>query len=407
MRKIFSFVLFFVISIAFSAAELVSSQKFGYTIDLPEGFVMVDGSEDESMFQFSSEIVPVTVLLVTSSSQKSKNPAEEFLKSNLKKLGATLKGSRIDNVSWRRRKASVASFVFQNQVFSEEQQGISACVQLSSANSFVNMIVFTPKKNFYQNECFVSSIIDSLSVDLGSFKEPGIITQQKYFSDPLDKKSRVNVDIEIAGQKISTSIGNKDVLANQSVIDREFNVFKVYAMSGDESVRKFAVPAWQRFYRMIARDALYRMKIPAFDISAALQDVAFEKDPSNTDAAIAQMLLNWVQSFEYRRESQDVSKADFNNIPSVMQNLGSDCDSRSMLVAVILKNLGVDSCFFVSSEYSHALVGAVLDGKQGFSFPIDGKQYLLGETTVKGLTFGTIAAEQADISKWVEVEFPF
>ncbi|MCR5125147.1 MAG: hypothetical protein K6B43_08145 [Treponema sp.] len=119
------------------------------------------------------------------------------------------------------------------------------------------------------------------------------------------------------------------------------------------------------------------------------------------------MLLNWVQSFEYKRESQDVSKADFNNIPSVMQNLGSDCDSRSMLVAVILKNLGVDSCFFVSSEYSHALVGAVLDGKQGFSFPIDGKQYLLGDTTVKGLTFGTIAAEQADISKWVEVEFPF
>ena len=404
MRRFFCFTLFFFLSLFSIFAELMSSAKFGYTIDLPEGFVMVDGTEDESMFQFASEIVPVQVLLNVSSSQKNE---EAFLKANLKKLGAVLKGEKIDSVSWRRRKAYLASFTMQNQVFTEVQQGVSAAVLLSDGKSVVNVIVFVPKKNFYQYECFVSSIIDSLSVDLGSFKEPGIITQQKYFSDPMDKKSRVPVEIEIEGQKISTSIGNKDVLANQAVVDREFNVFKVYAMSNDESVSKFSIPAWQRFYRMISRDALYRMKVPSFDISAALQDLAFEKDPENPDAAIAQMLLNWVQSLEYKREAADFSKADFNNIPSVLQNLGSDCDSRCMLVAVILKNLGVDSCFFVSPEYGHALVGAVLNGKQGFSFPIDGKQYLLGDTTVKGLTFGKIAAEQADISKWVEIEFPF
>lgn len=404
MRRFFSFAFVFALAVCAASAELMTSAKFGYTIDLPEGFVMVDGTEDESMFQFASEIVPVQVLINASSAPKS---AEEFLKSNLKKLGATLKSGKVDTVNWRRRKASVASFTMQNAVFSEMQQGVSACVPLSDLKSFANIIVFVPKKSFYQYECFVSSIIDSIAVDVGSFKEAGLMTESKYPSNPTDLKSRIPVELSIAGEKISTTIGKSDTLANQSVIDREFNVFKVYASSSSPDVFKFAIPAWQRFYRMIARDSLYRMKVPAFDISSALQESAFEKDSSNPDAALAQILLNWVQEFEYRRESSDTSKADFNNIPSVLRNLGSDCDSRSMLVAVILKNLGMDSCFFVSAEFSHSLVGVVLDGKQGQSIEIDGKSYLLGDTTVKNLTFGTIDASQADKSKWVEVEFPF
>lgn len=405
MRKLISFVFFSFIFISFSFSELMTSEKYGYTIDFPECFQMAEGTEDESMYLFNNPFFPVQALIKATDSSKS---ADEFLRNNLKKLNATLKGDKIETVNWRRRKTFFASFTMQNQIFTEMQQGIAVSVPLKSKSSFVSLIVFAPKKNFYQYECFISSIIDSLVVDFGGFKESGIITNQKY---PINEKNILPVELSICGEKISTSINKIDALANQYVIDREFNVFKFYGATNNPKIFEFAIPAWQRFYRMIAKDSLSRLKKCAFDINNALQDLAFEKDSKNPDSAVAQMLLNWIQQFDYQRESNDASKADFKNLPSVLQNLGSDCDSRSLLLAVLLKIMGMDTCIFVSSEYSHALLGVVMDEKKGQFIELETingkKKYLLGDTTVRDLTFGTIAASQADKTKWIEVEFAF
>ena len=56
-------------------------------------------------------------------------------------------------------------------------------------------------------------------------------------------------------------------------------------------------------------------------------------------------------------------------------------------------------------EYAHAVAGFVSD-HPGFSFEAGGKAYLTGETTKKGATWGTIAKEQADSSKWIPVLLP-
>ena len=400
MKKFFLVSVLSIFFASLSSAELVSSQKFGYTLDFPEGFVIVDGTDDESMFQFASEVVPVTALLLAT---EKASGASDFLRDNLKKLGATVQGSGLSEISWRRRGVSVAQFVMQNGVFDERQQGLAVCVPLSSPSSFLSLIVFAPKKSYYQYDCFVNSIIDSLAVDFGGFREVGIATLLKY---PQAGKGDLGVKLNIGGVEVSTKIGKGDASANQSVIDREFSVFRNYAMSGDPRVFQYSISAWQRFYRMIAKDSFGRLKKVAQDIGFALSSAAAGKDPENPDAALAQMLLNWSQELAYARQSQSEDRADFNNLPSVLQNLGSDCDSRSMLLAVILKHLGLDTCVFVSPQYSHALLGVVLDGKQGTAFEIDKKKYLLGDTTVKGLTFGKISAEQSNRSAWIEVEFP-
>jgi len=413
MRKIFSSILYFTILISLSFATMMTSEKYKYSIDFPEGFEMVDGTEDESMFLFASDIVPVQVLLKVSENEKS---AEEFLRANLKKLNAMLTNSvssknKLGEIIWRRKKVSIAQFTMQNQIFTETQQGIAVCVPCMDNKSFLTLIAFCPKKSFYQCECFISSIIDSLVMDMGGFREAGIITSQKY---PIDDKKTFPVELTICDEKISTKLNKIDSFANQYVVDREFEVFKTYAISENPNISKFSIFAWQRFYRMIEKDSLARLKKAAFDINSSLQEIAIEKDSENPDAAIAQMLLNWVQTFEYKRESTDTSKADFNNLPSVLQNQGSDCDSRSLLVAVLLKNMGLDTCIFLSSEFSHALVGVVLDKKQGQFIELETlngkKKYLLGDTTIKDSTFGTIAASQAPITqkirnKWIEVEY--
>ena len=50
------------------------------------------------------------------------------------------------------------------------------------------------------------------------------------------------------------------------------------------------------------------------------------------------------------------------------------------------------ACIFVSPVYSHAMTGVLLPGKQGQTIHVDGADYLVGETTAKGLTFGMMDA---------------
>ena len=379
---------------AVSHAALVSSGKYGYTVDLPEGFSMADGTEDESLFLFTSDRSPVSVLLVAG---ECSSGAPEFLASTLSKLGSS---SVPEKVAWRRRECAFCEFGMSNGALSSRNLGVAVCAPLSQEGTFACVISFCPEKSFgaYRDLCL--SAADSLCVDEGSFRVPGIVAE--HF---VPRGKSVPLNMRVSGTEIATSVCENDSAANRSVIDREFSAFK--RTLGDGVCGKLALAAWQRFYRAVARDALGRLSRVAFDVQAALEDAAAEKDAETPDAALAQMLLSWAQDLRYERRSADVDKADFSDVVSVLRDCGSDCDSRSLLLAVLLKNMGMDSCFFVSSAYSHALLGVVLDGKLGQAIEIDGKRYLLGDTTVRGLTFGRIDATQADKSKWLEVEFPF
>ena len=162
--------------------------------------------------------------------------------------------------------------------------------------------------------------------------------------------------------------------------------------------------AWVRFYRLVGKDAAMRLKKASFDIYSSLKNEAHKKDSENPNAALAQILLNWVQEFSYARATANPNKADITDITSTLLGEGSDCDARSLLLAVLYKNLGIESCIFISSEYSHAMVGAYLEGKQGQTISVDGKDFLVGETTAKGLTFGLMDSTMQDRTKWIPVE---
>ncbi|MBQ9538918.1 MAG: hypothetical protein IJU95_06580 [Treponema sp.] len=175
------------------------------------------------------------------------------------------------------------------------------------------------------------------------------------------------------------------------MIEREYELLTIYA--GNPSWKE----AWQRYYRMIFRDSCDRLRRPAFDIYNALApDCADETD-------LAQRLLEWTQGMGYEREKNN---SDFASLPSMLLGGGSDCDARSMMLAVLLRAMNMDSCMFVSATFSHALAGFV-SSHPGHSFSVDGKNYLMGETTARDLTWGKVSAEMDDASQWIPVIFPY
>ena len=75
-----------------------------------------------------------------------------------------------------------------------------------------------------------------------------------------------------------------------------------------------------------------------------------------------------------------------------------------MLVSALLNYTGIDTAILISREYSHAVVVTDIPAP-GQTFTMEnGREYLFGETTAK-VTWGMIAQEHADRTKWIPVSF--
>ncbi len=371
-------------------ADVFPVPEYGYVIDFPEGFSLEDGSEDLSMMLFKHTMLPVQVL-VKVWSQDSYASAEAALQGTFLKLGAS---GETASLVWRNRTCAVSKMTLQNAALTEKHSGWSCVIPLAEKKGWLTVLSYAPAEVAFDCEQFLLSVLDSVMTDRGSYKDCGIITTYAYPSGP--KKELL---LTIGGKKIKTQIGVDDDTAAQFLIDREWAVFTLFANT------KYAIEAWQRFYRMVARDSMGRTKKIAFDIQNALLPDAQQTDSSQPLAAIAQELLFWTQHFKYDRASDSADKADFASIPSVLKGGASDCDSRSMLIAVLLRHMGADACIFISAAYSHAMLGVAFPDKKGQTIHVDGADYLVGETTAKNLTLGMMDASMQDRDKWYPVMF--
>ena len=384
------FLLLLVIFTGFKAkAEVISGEKFRYSLDLPEMFEITDLSQDERSILFEHKLLPVQTVIRVWSRTDFKN-SQAALSSTMQKIYAE---GNVTGVKWRNRACAVSQLEISEKALGQKMSGWGICTPLSDSEDFLTVLAFAPADKAYDCEQFILSVLDSVMIDQGSFKEAGIITAFA-FPETGTKKTVLN----IGGKKIETTLDKSDAEANKFVVDREFAVFKLFVN------QKCWKEAWQRFYRMIAKDAMGRVKKASFDILTALIDDCRKIEPEFPEAALAQKLLTWTQGFSYERPSATADRADFTDIPSVLEGKGSDCDSRSMLLMLLYKNMGLDSVMFISVDYSHAMAGIYLEGKQGQTYTLDGKDYLFGETTAKNLTFGMIASDMQDRTKWIPVE---
>lgn len=391
MKKLFLLLPFiFAIQINSLFAELVTSEKFSYSIDFPEGFLLLDGTEDETSLLFKHQVLAVNAFIRVwpqSSFKDSKTASVE----TMKKLSAKIEDS--SDFMWRGKTCTLSKFSMKNAAYNETQNGWSLATPLSDNSNILVIAGFAETSKSYDLEQMILSLLDSLMIDKGSFRESGAVTT---FAYPKSKTKKIA--LKINGKTINTTIDESDTEASQFVIDREFSVFKIMSQT------TLWKEAWQRFYRIIAKDSFGRLKKVSFDIYSNLFTDAMKEDSINPNAAIAQTLLYWVQNFEYSRASSSPNKADFVPLTGILKGSGSDCDSRSMLVSILLNSMNIDSIIFISNTYSHAILGVKLDGKQGQTIKADDKEYLVGETTAKNITLGLLDAKMQDRSKWIPVE---
>lgn len=381
------FCLFFIFTLSPFFANTYKDEVMGFTLDMPEGYEVIDASSDGKSYHFLHPNIPVN-LIIKLSEEKSISTPQDSLQFNLDKLKASC---QIDSFNWSGKQVAISTF---EMTVGEQFSGWAVCTPTLKKGCYLNLLCYAPSDKEPACEQFIMSTLNSLCIDQMNYCAPGIIVSYAF-----PKEGDKPVELNIAGKSIKTKLDLCDEEASQFIVDMEYGVLALY---GKHPMWK---EAWQRYYRMIYRDSFGRLENVSADVFEALYPDAKKQNPKNTRIAYAQMLLSWVQNFNYKR-ADDPKAADFTALPCVLTGTGNDCDSRSLLICTLLKSIGTECLLLVSPEYSHAMIAAGIEAP-GQQYELEGTdlQFIMGETTAK-VTWGTIAQDHADRTKWFPVILP-
>ncbi len=382
----FLFVFLLLSSIFSLNAESISDKDFKFSLDIPEGFQIDSYTEDGMSYIFSHPNIPVTLVLRIYNNLD-KTDSASVLKNTLSKLSAK---SDIDSFYWSKKTCAISSF---SMTLDQNYKGWAICTPSLIEDSYINLMCYAPSDKEAACEQFIMSTLNGLCINPDYYYVPGIITSYAFPS-----QGKIQNKVTINNKTIISQIDKADIEASNFVIELEYSVLKLYA--------KHALwkEAWQRYYKMIYRDAFGRLEDFSEKTFEALYPLAEKENPSNPDITYAQYLLSWVQTFNYQRAGNK-NDSDFTSPLAAICGQGNDCDSRSMLLSILLNSIDIESILLISRDYSHAMAATNIKAPgQTYKLEENQKEYIFGETTAK-VTWGMIAQDQSDRSKWIPVTF--
>ncbi|MBN2874888.1 MAG: hypothetical protein JXM71_07325 [Spirochaetales bacterium] len=388
---------------------------WGFSVDLPEGFQVVDG-DGATRFTFGSAdgVVIVDIAVLPPSRFVT---AEAGALDTVKKLSGTGSFSQLDYSGTEAAcgeiklgagtKALNGYGLFVNDA---EKPGLPE----EPAESYDLIVLsYAPAASYARYRDIVASAIDGFSMRYTKRAVPG----------PLGVLARSRIPatapvstatIPFGKATVTTDWSPAEAAVAQELVEREYRVLSPYGSSPE-----LVEAAVARFYRMVYRDAAPSLDRLALQLSAAWETGAWsgshpspallEKPAPGPRFGIsaeprgyAAALLSWVQNFEYER---DPKGSDVVNPISAAFEARGDCDSRALVLSILLERENVDTILLVSLEHSHALSAIDAPGP-GARFPYKERKWLVAETTAK-VDIGLIDAAQSSIDSWLPVEFPY
>ncbi len=368
-------------------AEALSSPTWGYSLDLPEDFVLADrNGNSRYLFQHSIQAVDLQIALYSNEEFDSPEKTAEHVFSQLEMQHKGL------SFIWNNKKALLAMVEFEYAPSEKYQKkklaGWLLVVELPKQKGNLAMLSYTDKEKAKECEPLMISSLDMLFTDINSYFIPGPVSTALY---PKTGKKEINYIFN--GKEINFSIDKSDIEANKSVVNREFELLTIYLN------HKSVFEAWKRFYKVIFRDAWSRIQPFTLAIQMNFPEI-MEKSGINAETT-ASLLLELIQDFKYVRDRQG---SDFTNLPQAVLEKEGDCDARSLLMVLMLKQMNIDSILLISQKKQHSLVGVDCKSETENYFSHIGKNYTMAETTAH-VKLGEIDDRLKSGADWFVVDF--
>lgn len=376
MRKYYKFVYIIIRLLLFNAfilGEEVYNESFGYFLDLPEGWELIN-SDNPALISFTDpdKVSVLQIFTFDRTKFKSSNEIYDFIKDRLK---ATGEGANFD---FNDQDAYLADMTFKAGTINARGYFLF----INGARYDYAFLAYVADEYFDQYYDFILSALDTFSPTRGEQFLPGAVSQFYYPGDDVKYDKTV---LKIGDTSIPVSINTKQVEATEVVIAREARILTYYM-----EVPEIAVKAWARFYRAIYRDNYIHFK----DVADAIFTGAKFKGKSDLD--IAKTMLAWMQGYTYYRTN---TLADLTSPLRALLTTSGDCDSRGLVYLMFMHYFDIDAILLASNLYRHSLVCLDVEGK-GARFTYEGKGYLIAELNDK-VDIGLIAADMANQNGWM------
>lgn len=400
------------ISLSGAAATTAYGDEYysdrGFSIDLPEGFAYLDG-DGSTKFSFGLPDGSVEVDIVVYPASRFTGAAAGAADTARKLSGR----GEFSSFEYGGHDAAIGELSFGSGSAALRGYGLfvdDAAAPDGGAAYDLVVLAYAAASEYEAFSDVVASAMDGFSVHVTRRAAAGPLGASARAA--LGKPKLKPVAIRFGSATIRTEWDPREAAICQALVEREYRVLSAYASSPE-----LIEAAIARFYRMVFRDAAPSLDRLALDISAAWETDRGRKasgkpGPAAKDGsprfgapadprAYAEALLSWVQGFRYERDpaGSDV----VNPISAAFEGRG-DCDSRALVMDILLRRENIASILMISLEHEHALAAVDAPGA-GARFPHEGKSWLVAETTAK-VGIGLIDAEQADPSGWIAVVFP-
>lgn len=376
LKKLF---LLFFLSLSFNLwAEIILFKKYDFLIDLPEGYVLDEQSVSNfAFYKHTKANVLFMCVFRDKNDFDSLDDGYDFLLDSFYQAHSVKKESFI----YADRPAFFMQF--EDEFLTDDNILIKSfyyCLglELERDLGYAILITIGGKETEVLTKSIMLSTLDGAMPYSISMFSPGPITSFFY-----PRKSPMQITQTFNNTKIRFEIDRTDSIANQYLVDREFEAL---LFCDDVTIRESAM---KRFYRMIYRDSFGRLASYAQAVK-----VSFGKNFSPEN--VAKTMLSYIQDFEYVR---NIEGSGFENLVDVAIKKRGDCDSRALLFAVVLQELKIPANIAISLKHKHALALVACEG-EGARIQEHNISYLVGETTIK-VALGRIAAEQANPADWV------
>lgn len=116
-----------------------------------------------------------------------------------------------------------------------------------------------------------------------------------------------------------------------------------------------------------------------------------------TSLHVAMMALSYVQTIPYEIPDDPFG---LKPPPLVVADQKGDCDSKALLLYMILNQLGIETVILSSQAHKHSLAGIALPSN-GSSFRWKDRRYAFAETTAKGAPLGYMPPEFTSPNDWI------
>jgi len=346
-----------------------------YEIQIPVGWSLYN-SDDLSQISFISDddSTMLQILYYPGDLFNSTQAMYQQLLENLQGQGDESEFTYLDWNAW----------LADHQFELNEMQYRGWFLLLDGSSMDYQLNIFTLAQDYEENFPWIISTLDAFSPGEEGTRNSGIIETMMQ----AGQSSYLQINQSINDFTLQYTYDLNLLQTTQDLIEREAQLLNQYSVNPP----MFRL-AWERYYNLVYRDN-YAALIPFFQELQPMYD-------SLGSEAFIDSLLQWLQNFQYA--SSNTFSDLLSPLNSLIQQKG-DCDSLALLYLMTLEYFDISGVLMVSEEYSHAMA-AVESDKEGASFELDGKRYVVAEMTDQ-VALGQIASSMADLDKWQMISFP-